>query len=401
MRIALVSQEYPPETGHGGIATQTRLKAHGLARLGHEVHVICHAGPGSARSYKDGAVHVIRVDGASGSFTPATDVAAWLSHGSAVAAALEALNTRSPLDLVDFPEWAAEGYVHLLNRSDCDRGRGPAVTVHMHGPLVMFAHELGWPDLQSDFYRVGAHMESTSLRLADAVYSSSAYTAGWAERCYGFHAAMIPVLHAGVDTDLFAPSEHRPTGAPVVLFAGRLVANKGAALLVEACCELADEFPDLRLRLVGDGEAPFIEKLKSRARTTGRECMLELPGPVDREALRDEFNRATIFAAPSRVEGGPGFVYLEAMACGLPVIACSGSGVAEVVSDGKHGYLVPPDDVSALTAALRRLLGDPELRATMGAAAHRHVLETAETGVCVAQIADFFATVVANRRVLP
>ena len=90
--------------------------------------------------------------------------------------------------------------------------------------------------------------------------------------------------------------------------------------------------------------------------------------------LPEHLSRAHVFAAPSLYEGGPGFVYLEAMACGLPVIACAGSGAAEVVFPGENGLLVPPGDVDALADALRQLLGDAIGRAEMGERARRYVL---------------------------
>ena len=97
-----------------------------------------------------------------------------------------------------------------------------------------------------------------------------------------------------------------------------------------------------------------------------------MTGYVPHAQLPQELCRAHVFAAPSRYEGGPGMVYLEAMACGLPVIACAGSGAAEVVSDGATGRLIPPDDPATLAATLRTLLEDHALREQTGETAQAY-----------------------------
>ena len=118
--------------------------------------------------------------------------------------------------------------------------------------------------------------------------------------------------------------------------------------------------------------------------------MLEEVGFVEREQLPEHLSAAHVFAAPSRYEGGPGFVYLEAMACELPVIACAGSGAAEVVSPEVTGVLVPPDDVDSVAAALERLLTNERLRETMGRKARDFVTERASTVDCIRRIESFY-----------
>jgi glycosyltransferase involved in cell wall biosynthesis len=123
--------------------------------------------------------------------------------------------------------------------------------------------------------------------------------------------------------------------------------------------------------------------------------MLDMPGYGDRQEFPEHLSRAHVFAAPSRYEGGPGFVYLEAMACGLPVIACRGSGSSEVIQDNQTGLLVPPDDVPALANALRQLLHDRNRREKMGASALEYVEKEANSRDCVARIETFYRSVIA------
>jgi glycogen(starch) synthase len=390
LRIALVSQEYPPDTAKGGIGTQTFLKARGLSALGHEVHVITRAADDRRSEQRRDGVHVTRLPGFSARahvYEPAVD---WLTWSAEVAAGVAALHDRSRLDVVDFPEWAAEGYVHLLNRTEWNHV--PTV-VHLHGPLIMLAHTIGWPEADSHLYRVGVEMEHTCVRLADCVFSSSECSADWCARHYGLDRDSIPVLHAGVDTAHFAPRNGPKSERPTIIFAGKVVWNKGVRELVEAACELAGEVPDLRLRLLGRAPKEVAAALNARASDRGLPRLLEFVDFVPHEALPDHLSRAHVFAGPSRYEGGPGFVYLESMACGIPVIACAGSGAAEVVRPGENGLLVPPGDVAALTEALRQLITDPGAAAAMGRRARDYVLREADARVCLPRLESFYAEV--------
>jgi glycosyltransferase involved in cell wall biosynthesis len=236
-------------------------------------------------------------------------------------------------------------------------------------------------------------MEGTCLRLADAVFSSSRCSADWCAKQYGLSRDHIPVLHAGVDTELFAPRPVPKATRPTIIFAGKLARNKGVHLLAEAACRLAGELPGLQVRLLGRGEPKVLDELRKLSESAGLPDLLDLPGFVQPSQLPEHFSRAHVFAAPSQYEGGPGFVYLEAMACGLPVIACEGSGVAEVVRHGKNGLLVPPEDVPALTTALRSLFRDATVRQAMGEAARSFVVAEAESRVCIERIEAFYASV--------
>jgi glycosyltransferase involved in cell wall biosynthesis len=124
---------------------------------------------------------------------------------------------------------------------------------------------------------------------------------------------------------------------------------------------------------------------------------LDAPGFIPKEQLPEYLARAHVFAAPSYCEGGPGFVYLEAMACGLPVIGCEGSGAAEVIEYGKTGFLVAPRDVEAAAGALRTVLNDPGQRERMSREARGYILQEAAAGVCVKRIEDFYRRVISRK----
>ncbi|MDP8930324.1 MAG: glycosyltransferase family 4 protein [Actinomycetota bacterium] len=392
MRVALVSQEYPPETAHGGIASQTYLKAHGLAALGHEVLVISHSTDHERHDYDDGPVAVTRIAGSDPKLHAETEIARWLAYSHQVAAELARMHERRALDLIEFPEFGAEGFVYLLNQTPWSRV--PTV-VQLHGPLVMLAHVLGWPEQHSELYRVGTFMEATCLRLADAVYSSSSCSARWCSDHYGLQ-PMAPVLHMGVDTSLFAPRSTERDDRPTILFVGRISPSKGVEVLLAAAIGLSRQLPELRLRLVGQVEPAFLQSLRDRAEAAGFPRLLEVEGPLPAASLAGELSRADVFAAPSLYEGGPGLVYLEAMACGLPVIACDGSGASEVVRHDENGRLVAPGDVASLEECLRSLLADDEERRRLGAGARAYVLREADTRVAVRRLESMYHDIVAG-----
>ena len=397
MIIALVSQEYPPGR-HGGIGAQTVSKALGMVQRGHQVHVVTHSHDGREHQEDQDGIAVHRIPGADTQLTIQAEEVRWLTYSVRVAEKLSALCQQHAFDLVDFPEWAGEGFVHLLNRT---AGRSPAVVVQLHGPLVMFAHTMGWPAIDSKHYEIGTLMERTTVQMADAVYSSSQCSIDWCAQHYGLDPGPVPVLHTGVDTLRLQPAPAAVKSAiPTVVFVGKLVRNKGVLELVEAFCRLRRRHPTCRLLLAGAGEAAVraaIEQLAARDQAQDAVQCLDF---VSREALPSLLASAHVFAAPSIYEGGPGFVYLEAMACGLPVIGCAGSGAAEAITHESTGLLVPPRDVPALEQALERLLFDTETQQRMSAAARQYVVQNADSRSCLDQLEAFYlsATAASSRR---
>jgi glycosyltransferase involved in cell wall biosynthesis len=372
MRVALCSQAYPPETAHGGISSQTELKAHGLARLGHEVHVFAQSADGRRREHADGAVRLTRVAG--GEYVE-SEAGRWLAYSVDLARELR----EHVFEVVDFPEWGCEGFAYLLERAEWNR---PTTVVQLHGPLAMLAQTIGWPEPASDFYVAGRAMEAACLWLADCVYSSSSTSRDWVVREYGLDGGRIPVVHMGVDTEAFRPQPELRDGRPVVVCTGRVARSKGVDVLLEAAALVAREVPDLRLRLLGRVD----DELRPLVHASD---FVETAAFVSRDALPEALAAGHVFAAPSVYEGGPGLALLEAMACGLPVIACEGGGVSETVRPGT-GILVPPGEVEPLAEALLGLLRDRAAAEELGARARQHVLETADTRDCIRRLESLY-----------
>ena len=192
----------------------------------------------------------------------------------------------------------------------------------------------------------------------------------------------VRLVHHGVDVDAFRP---RPAGAgrepgpPRIVSIGRLVEKKGFPDLVEACRLLRDGGHTFHCTLYGDG--PLRDDL---AAAVGRPPSLagavSLAGPRTRRQLLPELQRADVFALTPFVtadgdrDGIPNVV-MEAMACGLPVVATAVGGIDEIVEHGVNGLLADPHDTRAVAAHLAALLGDERLRGRLGVAARRTVVE--------------------------
>ena len=159
---------------------------------------------------------------------------------------------------------------------------------------------------------------------------------------------------------------------PVVVCVSRLVKRKGQDLLIEALPALRSAVPDVVLLVVGGGkDEPRLRKLAADRAVTGA---VVFTGGVPYPELPEHFAAGDVFAMPCRTRRkgmdveGLGMVYLEASACGLPVVAGDSGGAPEAVLEGETGYVVGGRDRDALTDRLITLLRDPELRVRLGAA---------------------------------
>lgn len=189
---------------------------------------------------------------------------------------------------------------------------------------------------------------------------------------------------AGVDVEAFSPRPE-PEGLPVVMLASRLLWDKGVGEFVEVARRLAGR---ARFVLVGapDSGNPASVSEKDIA-AWQEEGVIEWWG--QREDMNVTLNGAHIVCLPSYREGLPK-VLLEAMACGRAVIATDAPGCRDCVRDGDNGFLVPVKDVGALTAAVSRLLDDPDERKRLGARGRqRAVAEFSQERVIEATLAVY------------
>jgi len=229
-------------------------------------------------------------------------------------------------------------------------------------PYVVTSH--GSDVLRASRWSPAVHAElERAFRDATAVLFPSSRAMARAEEI-GLRTDHGEVVWNGYRDDIFTPpglGGERPDRPLRVICVANLVPSKGVDLLLDAMA--ACEAPT-SLRLVGDG--PERGALLERAKRLG--VALHWDRRLDRGDLADALRAADCFALPAGGESF-GIVYLEAMACGLPVIAPAGEGIADVLRHEIEGLLLPERSDVELAAAIERLAGDGELRASLGSAA--------------------------------
>ncbi|MGH7045567.1 MAG: glycosyltransferase family 4 protein [Stellaceae bacterium] len=223
-------------------------------------------------------------------------------------------------------------------------------------------------------------LRGSSLRRANAIVAVSGFTRNRLVADFGIEEARIRVISNGVDLDHFTPGQAdeaviRRFGAAdgrIILGVGRLIERKGFDTLVEAMPAVLARVPEARCWIAGEG--PLRDALAARISRLGLAGRTELLGPVSDEALLALYRRAEIFAMPNRQTAGGdtegfGLVFLEANACGRPVVAGRAGGAVEAVTDGCNGLLVDGESADRVAAALLRLLTDRALYARLSAGA--------------------------------
>jgi glycosyltransferase involved in cell wall biosynthesis len=181
----------------------------------------------------------------------------------------------------------------------------------------------------------------------------------------------------GVDTAHFRPAspEERtalrrrlelPEDGLLVVYTGRLLRGKGLETLIDAFAAIAGPPERTLLLLVGSGAGQALsveDELKDRVRRAGLEPRVRFAGAVP--DVSDFLRASDVFAFPSLFEA-LGIALIEAAACGLACVGSRTGGIVEVIQEGRSGLLCEPGDATGLAACLRRLLGEPELRAALG-----------------------------------
>ena len=179
----------------------------------------------------------------------------------------------------------------------------------------------------------------------------------------GIPRSSIVVIYPGIDMDAYTPNPAQRSPVPLVAYLGRLKRYKRVDLVIRAFAAM--KHPSARLAIAGSGDdRPALERLAASLDLGDRVSFL---GFIS-EAQKVELLRSAWVLAFTSPKEGWGITNLEAAACATPVVASNSPGLRESVRDGETGFLVPHGDLAALTAALRRVVDDPALAASLGAA---------------------------------
>ncbi|MDB5655810.1 MAG: lpcC [Tardiphaga sp.] len=238
---------------------------------------------------------------------------------------------------------------------------------------------LGWPLkllFTSAAQRHHSWITRWLIRRMDAIIATSAISASYLKR-------PATVITHGVDTDRYAPPPDRAaafaeTGLPgryAIGCFGRVRAQKGTDLFVEAMCALLPLYPDFTAVIVGEikpDQTGFANALRQRIAAAGLQSRIVILGELPIAEVQRWYQRLTIYAFTSRNEGF-GLTLIEAMAAGAALVATR-AGAAEIVVQDDCGMLVPIDDAAALARAIEPLLRDPAAAEAMGARGRQRVL---------------------------
>ena len=259
---------------------------------------------------------------------------------------------------------------------------------------------LGWPlklVFTSAAQRHHTWLTRWLIRQMDAIIATSSISASYLNR------ESTVVMH-GVDTDIYAPPADRAaafaeSGLPgryAIGCFGRVRAQKGSDVFVEAMCRLLPRYPDFTAVMVGaitPDQMLFANDLKKRVESAGLASRIVITGELPIGEVQRWYRRLTIYAFTSRNEGF-GLTLIEAMAAASALVAARAGAAAIVVDDGVTGVLTPPGDVAALAAALEPLMRDPASAAAMGMRARARVLEKFSLDAEAEGIANVYRTLV-------
>lgn len=284
------------------------------------------------------------------------------------------------------------------------RARGEPILWHARRNNEMIAGLLlklmGWP-LKLLFTSAGQRHHTWITRFLitrmDGVIATSEASASYLKR-------PATVIHHGVDPNIYMPPADRSavfaaTGLPgrygIGCF-GRVRAQKGTDLFVEAMCRLLPRYPDFTAAVVGAVDEPeFARSLKERAKAAGLEERIRFLGELPVEDVPRWYQCILIYAFTSRNEGF-GLTLLEAMAAGTALVAARAGAAEKVITDGQTGLLVAPGDALALAKTIEPLMQDPARAAEMGRRARERVVSEFSVDAEAARIADVYRRILSG-----
>ena len=375
MKHLIICREFPPAPG-GGIGTYAANMSRLLAEHGETVHVIsqrCEEAERASEEMCGGRliVHRVAFDDWTALMGPKPHPALpqgiesrlfrsnFHPQSFAWSAAIlaERLVLEEGVDIIEAQEYEAPLYYFQLRRAlGLGPSRQPPVVVHLHSPTVMIAQNNSWR-ADSPSVVAASRLEEYSIRAADGLLCPSRYLARGVQAHYGLSPDSIDVIPypsiglAKLDRD------RRVWSGGTICYVGRLEPRKGVLEWIDAAVSVAESNPEVTFDFVG-------ENVLGHGRRSGRAVVngmipkhlrsrFRFQGAHPRSAIPRFLARARIAVVPSRWENFP-HTCIEAMSSGLPVIATSTGGMAEMVEDEQTGWIA--SSVSAIADALTRAL---------------------------------------------
>ena len=382
MRIAFASQEYPPDTGGGGIGTYLAQVTAQLAATGHAVTVFCGAGPAGESCTVSGGVTVQRIAaGTAQEFRARLVRPVTEAHRIAPFDVLEGNDFDAPALAVRqaLPGLACVVKLHTP-RFVIDELHTRRPRLGQRWRMALGALRRGrWPQPPVPVRReAGARAELAMLELADEIAAPSQAVAdaavGWLPSLAG-RISVFPYPYQPAPALLRLPAGGRSRR---ITFVGRIEERKGILDLAAAIPLVLAACPEARFRFVGrsmpfgndggDLRACLESKLAAHA------AAVEFTGPLPPAELPRILGETDILAAPSHWESF-GLVCCEGLAAARAVIGSSQGGMAEILDQGRCGVLVPPQNPAELARAILGLLGNPARAEELGQRGRARILD--------------------------
>lgn len=404
MRICLVSREFPPDTGWGGVGAYTYQIAHALAARGHEVHVITLAGASQLSSTRTigGVVehrvayqHILDelnlflISAPHAHYVIGTTIALWKQFVE--------LHSIEPFDVVEAPEHLAGGLFQAIT------GIVPTV-LKLHTPHSKFVAEKFHGVLPNFDHQVICLLERITMMSADALCSPSSELAAFVASDLGISTAKIDIVRNPVDLDAFNPRGHRSitdNGKLIVLFVGRLEERKGIRHFVEAIPQVIERHKNVRFVAIGadTNTAPnnqsMLAYLQDQLRQTGCTAAVDFISHVPLSVMPDYYRSADICVVPSLYDNAP-YTCIEAMACGKPVVTTTAGGSKEYVTNGESGFVVSPGASNELADAICELIANQRMRTQFGNQAREFVASELDRDKIAREMEAVYATAQRN-----
>jgi glycogen synthase len=403
MNIAILSYEYPPETGFGGIGTYSYYHARALVKLGHSVHVFA----GSTRtglfhSEHDGVrVTRVKTDGwLQRLLRPARARECFWFHNRVETAyaqyiAMRQVLERETFDIVEAPECGADAAaVSTLMRVP--------VAVRFHSPARLIMGTYQTPKLDRE---LTAFVERIAINRARVRTSCSQFVADQVADTMGVPRP-IHVIPNGIDLELFDRDEARdvrsrfglPAGGLTVLFANRLEERKGIHLIGDIALRVMKRYPQVHFVLAGRDLFGYVaNRVMPRIREQGLEDRFHVLGAIELADVRALLKRSDIFLLPSLWENCP-YSCIEAMAAGLPIVSSDCGGMPELIADRTNGLLARNGDAESFAQGIEELIEAKALRERLGEAARRTVEQRLTDVEIARRIADVYSQALAGSR---
>jgi glycosyltransferase involved in cell wall biosynthesis len=406
MRIGLVSYEYPPQKGIGGVGSYAYRLAQMLSRAGHQVVIL--AGPSDgpefpqpnvtihrlpAQYYPNLPLSVLRWAYWHG-VAPLLDRANplvwhWLRWDLASRDALLAIDSQTPLDVVEAPEHAGNGLFVGMTQ------RWPTV-LRLHGPWDLF---FGLNRNQgAALNRLMADVERRSARYAHVITTPSRAMAKLMVRRWDLKQPPMVVPNF-IDVSPERPRLAENPSEPRIVCAGRIEPFKGQDVLVKAFSLIGHQHPQARLVLIGPDQwarkRRFAQVIEELVPEGGIRARIDLMGPLPLEQTQEELAQAAVAVVPSRGFESFSFSTLEAMALARPIIVSRVGAMPELVDYGRCGRIVPAGDAVSLAGELDRLLSNGMLCQKLGAAAHARALCEYDTAAVLPRVLEAYERAIA------